>query len=135
MSGDSVARRGFVSRIAADLFRKITARVTRAKNSALKVAGAFPSSADAFSDDANSALRCDPEFRALTAEAKISNTPLRVIAGVNNGFDEDCYNRVRPDGVSSLRVANRMLATPWNSDRPNVHAHKKSFRPDTRQDF
>ena len=30
---------------------------------------------------------------------KIPNVPLRVVAGINNLFDEDYYNRVRPDGI------------------------------------
>jgi Fe(3+) dicitrate transport protein len=58
-------------------------------------------SADAFADDANTAQRYVPAYAVwdLTAEAKIPHTPLRVIAGVNNVFDEDYYSRVRPDGI------------------------------------
>lgn len=58
-------------------------------------------SADAFADDSNSAQRYVPAYAVwdLSLEARIPRTPLRVIAGVNNVFDEDYYNRVRPDGI------------------------------------
>jgi outer membrane receptor protein involved in Fe transport len=58
-------------------------------------------SADAFADDANTAQRFVPAYAVwdLTLEAKIPRTPLRAIAGVNNLFDEDYYNRIRPDGI------------------------------------
>lgn len=58
-------------------------------------------SADSFADDANTAQRYVPAYAVwdLTAEAKIPGTPVRLIAGVNNVFDEDYYSRVRPDGI------------------------------------
>lgn len=71
------------------------------RGSGLKLGFTGTLSADAFADDANTAQRYVPAYAVwdLTAEAKIPNTPLRVIAGVNNVFDEDYYNRVRPDGI------------------------------------
>lgn len=58
-------------------------------------------SADSFADDANTASRHVPRYAVwdLTAEVKIPRTPLRVIAGINNVFDEDYYSRIRPDGI------------------------------------
>jgi Fe(3+) dicitrate transport protein len=71
------------------------------RTSALKIGLTGTFSADAFADDANTAQRYVPAYAVwdLTAEAKIPNTPLRIIAGVNNVFDEDYYSRVRPDGI------------------------------------
>ena len=71
------------------------------RGSALKVGLTGTLSASAFADDANTAQRYVPAHAVwdLTAEAKIPRTSLRVIAGVNNLFDEDDYNRIRPDGI------------------------------------
>jgi outer membrane receptor protein involved in Fe transport len=71
------------------------------RGSLLKVGLTGTLSADAFADDANTAQRYVPSYAVwdLTAEAKIPNTPLRVVAGINNVFDEDYYNRVRADGI------------------------------------
>jgi Fe(3+) dicitrate transport protein len=72
---------------------------TRGSNLKLGLTGTL--SADAFADDANTAQRYVPAHAVwdLTAEAKIPHTAVRIIAGVNNVFDEDYYNRVRPDGI------------------------------------
>jgi Fe(3+) dicitrate transport protein len=79
----------------------IRAGVVFTRGSFLKFGFTGTMSADAFADDANTAQRYVPAYAVwdLTAEAKIPHTPLRVIAGVNNVFDEDYYNRVRPDGI------------------------------------
>lgn len=72
-----------------------------ARGAAFKVGLTGTLSADSFADDANTAQRTVPAYAVwdLTAEAKIPGTPLRAIAGANNVFDEDYYNRVRPDGI------------------------------------
>jgi hypothetical protein len=57
VSGDSVARRGYVSRIALDLTPKFSARATRRGNPGLTMAGAFP--------QPNSALRGEPVALSL----------------------------------------------------------------------
>ncbi|PAW61009.1 MAG: hypothetical protein B9S34_16600 [Opitutia bacterium Tous-C1TDCM] len=71
------------------------------RGSALKFALTGTLSADSFADDANSAQRYVPAYAVwdLTAEARLPGLPVRVIAGVNNVFDEDYYNRIRPDGI------------------------------------
>ena len=58
-------------------------------------------SADAFADDGNTAQRYVPAYAVwdLTAEWRVPNTPVRLIGGVNNVFNEDYYSRVRPDGI------------------------------------
>ncbi len=46
------------------------------------------------------AVRWQRQHRAAPpAEWRISGTPVRLIGGVNNVFDEDYYSRVRPDGI------------------------------------
>ncbi len=71
------------------------------RGSDLKFALTGTLSADSFADDANSAQRFVPAYAVwdLTAEARLPGLPVRVIAGVNNVFDEDYYNRIRPDGI------------------------------------
>ena len=71
------------------------------RGSGLKVGFTGTLAADAFADDANTAQRYVPAYAVwdLTTEMKIPNLPLRVVAGINNVFDEDYYNRVRPDGI------------------------------------
>ncbi|MDD2764302.1 MAG: TonB-dependent receptor [Opitutaceae bacterium] len=58
-------------------------------------------SADSFADDGNTAQRFVPAYAVwdLTAEWRVPRTPVHVIAGINNIFDEDYYNRVRNDGI------------------------------------
>ncbi len=72
-------------------------------------------SAAAFGDDANTAQRSIPAYAVwdLTAEVKIPRTPLRVVAGVNNVFDEDYYNRVRPDGIDPAPRRNYYLGAAF----------------------
>ncbi|MGH7958837.1 MAG: TonB-dependent receptor domain-containing protein, partial [Opitutaceae bacterium] len=79
----------------------VRAGIVFTRGSALKLGLTGTMSAAAFADDANTAQRYVPAYAVwdLTAEAKIPHTPLRVIAGVNNVFDEDYYSRVRPDGI------------------------------------
>lgn len=78
------------------------------RGSALKVAFTGTLSADAFADDANTAQRYVPAYAVwdLTTEMKIPNLPMRVVAGINNIFDEDYYNRVRPDGIDPAPLRN-----------------------------
>ena len=45
----------------------------------------------------------------LTGEWRIPNTPVRVIGGVNNVFDEDYYSRIRPDGIDPAPRRNYYL--------------------------
>ncbi len=67
----------------------------------LKVGLTGTLSADAYADDANTAQRYVPAYAVwdLTAEMKLRGTPVRLIGGINNVFDEDYYNRIRPDGI------------------------------------
>jgi Fe(3+) dicitrate transport protein len=75
----------------------------------LGLTGTF--SADSFADDANSASRHVPAYAVwdLTVEVKIPRTPLRVIGGINNVFDEDYYSRIRPDGIDPAPRRNAYL--------------------------
>jgi len=54
-----------------------------------------------FADDGNSAARRVPAYAVwdLTAEWRLPHTPLRLIGGINNVFDEDYYSRIRNDGI------------------------------------
>ncbi|MBI5690922.1 MAG: TonB-dependent receptor [Verrucomicrobia bacterium] len=56
---------------------------------------------DSFGDDTNTDQRRVPAYAVwdLTAEWRVPRTPLRLIGGVNNVFDEDYYSRVRADGI------------------------------------
>ena len=54
-----------------------------------------------FAEDVNT-----PDFRVpgysvwdLTAEAKVYKDRVRVLAGINNLFDEDYYSRIRSNGI------------------------------------
>ena len=71
------------------------------RGNALKLGLTGTLSADSFADDGNTAQRYVPAYAVwdLTGEWRIPNTPIRVIGGVNNVFDEDYYSRVRPDGI------------------------------------
>jgi Fe(3+) dicitrate transport protein len=71
------------------------------RGSALKLGLTGTLSADSYADDANTAQRYVPAYAVwdLTAEMRIPDLPVRLIAGVNNVFDEDYYSRVRPDGI------------------------------------
>lgn len=56
---------------------------------------------NAYADDANTATRAIPAHAVwdLTGEYALPGTPLTLLAGVNNLFDESYYNRVRNDGI------------------------------------
>ena len=71
------------------------------RGDALKLAFTGTLSADSYADDGNTAQRYVPAYAVwdLTAEWRVPHTPLRLIGGVNNAFDEDYYSRVRPDGI------------------------------------
>lgn len=71
------------------------------RGDALKLGLTGTLSADSFADDGNTASRYVPAYAVwdLTGEWRVPNTPVRVIAGVNNLFDENYYSRVRPDGI------------------------------------
>jgi hypothetical protein len=72
VSGESIARRGLLSRFAADLFLHRFARTTRTGNPGLKLAGAF--------SNPSSALRGEPEFSCFSATSPRRSTlaaPLR----------------------------------------------------------
>lgn len=72
-----------------------------ARGDAFKLALTGTLSADSYADDGNTAQRYVPAYAVwdLTAEWRVSGTPLRLIGGVNNVFDEDYYSRVRPEGI------------------------------------
>ncbi len=82
---------------------------TRGDRSKLALTGTL--SADAYADDGNSAQRYVPPYAVwdLTAEHKIKGTALRVIAGINNVFNEDYYSRIRPDGIDPAPRRNYYL--------------------------
>jgi Fe(3+) dicitrate transport protein len=67
----------------------------------LKLALTGTLSSDTFADDANTATRYVPGYAVwdLTGEYRIPRTSLRALAGINNVFDEDYYNRIRNDGI------------------------------------
>lgn len=67
--------------------------------------------AQSFADDANSASRRVPAYAVwdLTAEWRLPHTRVRLIAGINNVFDEDYYNRVRNDGIDPAPRRNGYL--------------------------
>lgn len=62
---------------------------------------------DHFADDGNTANFAVPAYNVwdLTAEYKIHEN-LRLLAGVNNLFDEDYYSRVRADGIDPANGRN-----------------------------
>ena len=62
---------------------------------------------DHFADDGNTANYAVPAYHVwdLTAEYKIHEN-LRLLAGVNNLFDEDYYARVRADGIDPTNGRN-----------------------------
>jgi Fe(3+) dicitrate transport protein len=72
-----------------------------ARGSDLKIAllGTFMD--NAYADDANTATRAIPAYAVwdFSAEYLLPGTPLTLLAGVNNLFDESYYNRVRNDGI------------------------------------
>lgn len=65
-------------------------------------------SADSFADDGNTPQRHVPAYAVwdLTGEWRVSNSPVRLIGGVNNVLDEDYYSRVRPDGIDPAQRRN-----------------------------
>ena len=65
----------------------------------VKVALLGTFSADAFGDDGNT--RAVPAYMVwdLTAEYPLPGTPVTLLAGINNLFDEDYYSRHRADGI------------------------------------
>ena len=77
----------------------------------LKLALTGTLSDDSFADDANTSTRYIPAHAVwdFTAEYRIPHTPVRVIGGVNNVFDEDYYNRIRPDGIDPAPGRNYYL--------------------------
>lgn len=77
----------------------------------LKVGLTGTLSDDSYADDANTAQRYVPAYAVwdLTAEIKIPRTAIRAIAGINNVFDEDYYNRIRPDGIDPAPRRNYYL--------------------------
>jgi len=54
-----------------------------------------------FADDANSASRFIPSYQVwdLTGEWQIRQSPVTVLAGINNLLDEVYYARIRNDGI------------------------------------
>jgi Fe(3+) dicitrate transport protein len=72
---------------------------TRGGEFKLALTGTFTSAS--FADDTNSAQRRVPAYAVwdLTAEWRLPRTPVRLIGGLNNLFDEDYYSRIRPDGI------------------------------------
>jgi Fe(3+) dicitrate transport protein len=56
---------------------------------------------DSYADDTNTAQRYVPAYAVwdFTVEWRIPQSPVRLIGGLNNVFDEDYYSRIRPDGI------------------------------------
>lgn len=81
------------------------------RGDALKLALTGTLSADSYADDGNTANRYVPAYAVwdLTAEWRIPSSPVRLIGGVNNVFDEDYYSRVRPDGIDPAPRRNYYL--------------------------
>lgn len=81
------------------------------RGSGLKIGLTGTLSADSFADDVNTAQRYVPAYAVwdLTAEWRVPHTPVRLIGGVNNVFDEDYYSRVRPDGIDPAPRRNYYL--------------------------
>jgi Fe(3+) dicitrate transport protein len=81
------------------------------RGDALKLALTGTLSADSYADDGNTANRYVPAYAVwdLTAEWRVPGAPVRLIAGVNNVFDEDYYSRVRPDGIDPAPRRNYYL--------------------------
>jgi Fe(3+) dicitrate transport protein len=71
------------------------------RGASLKLALTGTLTADSYADDGNTAQRFVPAYAVwdLTGEWRVTGTPIRLIGGVNNVFDEDYYSRVRPDGI------------------------------------
>ncbi len=82
---------------------------------ALKLALTGTLSADNYADDGNTAQRYVPAYAVwdLTAEWRVPNAPLRLIAGVNNLLDEDYYSRIRPDGIDPAPRRNFYVGAEW----------------------
>lgn len=89
----------------------VRAGVIYTRGDALKFALTGTLSADSYADDGNTAQRYVPAYAVwdLTAEWRVPHTPLRLIGGVNNVFDEDYYSRVRPDGIDPAPRRNYYL--------------------------
>jgi len=79
----------------------VRAGVAYTRGERLKLALTGTLSADSFADDAHTHNRYVPAYAVwdLTAEWRVPHSPVRLVAGVNNVFDEDYYSRVRPDGI------------------------------------
>ena len=93
------ANRGRTPQYAPDYVVRTGLIYTRGDTLKFGLTGTF--SADSFADDGNTAQRYVPAYAVwdLTAEWRVPNTPVRIIGGVNNVWDEDYYSRVRPDGI------------------------------------
>jgi Fe(3+) dicitrate transport protein len=75
----------------------------------LQLLGTFV--ANHFGDDSNSAERAIPSYKVwdLLAETKIANTPVTVVTGINNLFDEQYFSRVRSSGIEPANPRNFYL--------------------------
>ena len=86
-----------------------------ARGADLKLGLAGTLSAASFADDTNSEQRRVPAHAVwdLTAEWVPARGPVRIIAGINNVFDEDYYSRVRADGIDPAPRRNAYLGAAW----------------------
>jgi Fe(3+) dicitrate transport protein len=91
--------RGRTPQYAPDHLVRVGVLYTKAAD--LKVALTGTLTADTYADDAGTASRYIPSHAVwdFTVEARVPGSALRVIAGINNVFDEDYYSRVRNDGI------------------------------------
>lgn len=79
----------------------VRAGLVYTRGSGLKLGLAGTLVAPCFADDTNTDQRRVPAHAVwdLTAEWRVPRSPVRLIGGVNNVFDEDYYSRVRADGI------------------------------------
>ena len=79
----------------------VRAGLIYSRGDAVKVGLLGTAVARSFGDDGNSAERVLPAHAVcdLTAEVRIPGTRVRLVGGINNLLDEDCYSRVSNAGL------------------------------------
>jgi Fe(3+) dicitrate transport protein len=96
---ESGAQSGHTPQLAPDHVIRAGLIYARGESAKVSLLGTFVYRA--FGDDNNSGERILPRYAVwdLTTELKIPRTRIRLVAGINNVFDEDYYNRVANSGI------------------------------------